>query len=561
MTTGTLNEAPVGRRFILVRTLGEGTFGSVYLADMVSTGGFKRRVALKLLNTNWDPASDAGRRLRDEARLLGRLQHRNIVRVDDLVQVDGRWALLMEYIAGVSLEQLFETAAESGGKLPVAAVLEMCAAIAVALDAAWNATGDDGVPLRVVHRDIKPSNVLLSDLGDVKVLDFGVARAEFVGREAKTERVRYGSIGYMAPERMLGEPETSAGDVYALAVVVCEMVTLTAFGRAELGPDAQERQVARAVAALAAELGPDHAELVEMVRRGLVYEPEKRPSADELHRALRLAIRRASGDDLVTFARAFVPAAIATREKDPVEGTELVEGVTRTTEMPRTTFESSGGTIVAAEPAVPPSRTGPRSLGPMLIIAGVAVMGVLGLGLVGVWALTHSPDTPIVPVSSAPPAAVAVEPAPAPAPVVVGTQVASAAPAEVVVPASAPAPTPTRQSSPPAPAPAGTGTGGGGVSPVPTPAPGASPPPAPETSAPPADVRVLRAAKFTLAGGTGLRVRCGSVSQSGDVSVLLKEFPAGTCTVGTDGGLSTTVKVDAPRGVSCMVEGGALSCS
>ena len=72
------------RTFTVVRTLGEGTFGSVYLADMSSAGGFRRRVALKLLHATWDPQSEAAQRLRDEARLLGRLQHRHIVRVDDL---------------------------------------------------------------------------------------------------------------------------------------------------------------------------------------------------------------------------------------------------------------------------------------------------------------------------------------------------------------------------------------------------------------------------------------------------------------------------------------------
>jgi len=97
-----------GRRFSLLQTLGEGTFGSVYLAEMTSLGGFRKRVALKLLNSNWNPDSDAGRRLRDEARLLGRLNHRNIVRVDDLIRVSGRWALVMEYIEGADLEAISE---------------------------------------------------------------------------------------------------------------------------------------------------------------------------------------------------------------------------------------------------------------------------------------------------------------------------------------------------------------------------------------------------------------------------------------------------------------------
>ena len=196
------------RRFELLRELGSGTFGTVYLADMQSLGGFKKRVALKVLNSQWDDGSDAGRRLRDEARLLGRLRHRCIVSVDDLIRIDGRWGVVMEYIAGADLEHLVNSARDQQQPISQAAALEICAAIAEALHAAYAGDGHDAEALEVVHRDIKPSNVLLTAGGDVKVLDFGIALASFDEREAQTGRVRYGSIPYMAPERILGEPET-----------------------------------------------------------------------------------------------------------------------------------------------------------------------------------------------------------------------------------------------------------------------------------------------------------------------------------------------------------------
>jgi len=275
----------------------------VYLAEMEGQGGFRRKVALKLLNANWEAGSDAGRRLRDEARLLGRLQHRHIVRVDDLVRVEGQWALVMEYIDGADLEVVYTLAKARSQELPPRAVAEIGAAVASALGAAWSAPGDDGQPLRVIHRDIKPSNIRLSETGDVKVLDFGVARADFQGREARTERVRYGSLGYMSPERLLGEPDTPAGDVYALGVVVYELLSLDTFGRCELAPDKQAAQVEKACATLTGLLGAGGTDLVEVVRRCLSYRPEERPEVGSVEAVLRAAARVLPGDDVHGYAR------------------------------------------------------------------------------------------------------------------------------------------------------------------------------------------------------------------------------------------------------------------
>src|SRR5690606_32588899 len=105
---------------------------------------------------------------------------------------------------------------KAGEPFPVPAALAACAAVASALDAAYAGPADGGVPLRLVHRDIKPSNIRLTPDGDLKVLDFGIARADFEGREALTQSIRYGSLRYMAPERRRQEPDGPAGDVYAL---------------------------------------------------------------------------------------------------------------------------------------------------------------------------------------------------------------------------------------------------------------------------------------------------------------------------------------------------------
>ena len=535
----------LGRRsFSVVRTLGEGAFGSVFLADMVSAGGFRRRVALKLLNSTYDPESDAGRRLRDEARLLGRLQHRNIVRVDDLLQLGGRWGLLMEYIPGLDVETLFERARANGVDLPVRAMLQICAATAAALDAAFSAIGDDSHALLVVHRDIKPSNVRLSETGEVKVLDFGVARAEFTGREAKTERVRYGSLGYMAPERILGEPETAAGDVYSLGAMLFELLTLESFGRAELSPEKQAEQVRVAVEKVRAKVGD---EIADVVRQCLSYDGAGRPTARDLEGVLRRAAAKQEGDDVQDFAVAnFGGLGTALGPgPDPAEGMLLEEGTAALPILrsmaPIPTGQSESPTLAVSdleplpEPFVEPPE--PRRTPVAAIAAAIGLVVVLvAAGLA--WRSTVAPpvETP-APVAALAPAPVpAPVPAALPAPAPVDPPVAAPA-AAVVAPTAARPPTASKPAAPVA-------------------APVAA---APVAAAPVSSAPRLRAAKFVLSGGDGISVTCGDVTASGSTNALVRDFPAGTCTV-VVAGKRATVSLDAPGQVNCTLEGEALSC-
>jgi serine/threonine protein kinase len=535
--------------------LGEGSFGSVYLADMEGAGGFKRRVALKLLNDAWDPSSDAGQRMRDEARLLGRLDHPNIVRVDDLVRVNGRWALVMEYVSGADVEAVYALAEKAGEPIPARAAVEICAAAAAALVAAWETPGETGEPLRVVHRDIKPSNVRLTDAGAVKVLDFGVARAEFAGREAHTERVRYGSLGYMAPERVLGGPDAAAGDVYALAVMACELMTLRTFGRAELALERQAIQVDTARDAVEAVVGDGP--LAVLLARSLAYTPEDRPSVSELEAGLRALARDLPGEDLSAYARRILPQLAQSATRAPaLTGTVLEESASggSTFDAPNRVASAtlvfdplhlSETTSLPLDPPAPP----PRAAVPYAV---AGFIGVLLLGALGYVLLTREPAPSIVDAR--------VPPAPS---------VAAPLPALAAVPAVAP-PTPA-----PAPAaelaaepdPIGRTAAArtrraelvGATAPAPEAPAAVAPDPAEVQASASSDPTRLRAAKFTVTGASGIRVACGDVVGTGEASTLLRNFPAGACrvTVGAD---TTTVQLDTPRGVACVVEGGSLTC-
>jgi serine/threonine protein kinase len=300
------------RRFHFIREIASGGFGSVYLAKVMHADGFSRLVAVKLLKNQWSDSEEVARRMRDEARLLGLLRHRNIVDVIDLTSIDGRAAVIMEYLEGVDLRFVVKELVEVGDALPVRSALEMMAAAASALDAAYNRPPIPGdKPLRVIHRDIKPSNIMIDESGLVKVLDFGVARSDIEGRESQTQDLQFGSLEYMAPERLFFEPETPAGDVYALGATLFELLAQDRLGKAKGRPDKHAAFLSERFAALRGKVGLKGgalSELEALLRASLDFEHEKRPTAAEMYQRCKGLARLVDDEDLGSWAeRALAP--------------------------------------------------------------------------------------------------------------------------------------------------------------------------------------------------------------------------------------------------------------
>jgi len=337
------------QQFQIIETVGKGGFGTVYRANMLGPGGFRKAVALKVLNDEMAQRGDFAERLRDEARILGLLNHRAIVRVDGLQQVDGRWTVVMEFVEGVDLKRVLEA-----GPVPVGPALEMIEEVAGALASAYAARGSDGQAVHLLHRDIKPSNIHLTPRGEVKVLDFGVARADFKNRESETRSIFFGSVGYMAPERMDGI-DSHAGDVYSLGVVVAELILGDTLGRSWANPDRHEKHRTDALHRLWA-VCPDR-ELYDIVGQCLSYTPEHRPTAHDLARALR-GVRSRHGEVwLQDWAEEVVPELIRTRppiDSHPSSGTLV--GAPSSTSI----SERRGDTQVDPSALVSQSRSVPQ---------------------------------------------------------------------------------------------------------------------------------------------------------------------------------------------------------
>jgi len=286
-------------RFEVLEVLGSGAEGVVLLAhdrEDASQEPLGLKVARRL-----GADRDAVARLRDEARILAWLCHHNIVQVHRLLEKDGVPIVVMEYVEGASaIEQLIR---QRDG-LPPAVAVEIALRSAVALEAAYNAPGPDGRPMRIVHRDIKPANLLVSVDGRVKVVDFGIATGAF-DESVPEDGGFMGTPGYVAPERRNGGADTPAVDVYALGASLYAMLT----GRLLV----QSMSAADHDASVLRGLDPVPPALRDIVARMCRYEPGQRPSLEALVEHLDHARAALGPPDMRAYAAAHVAPLLAAR--------------------------------------------------------------------------------------------------------------------------------------------------------------------------------------------------------------------------------------------------------
>lgn len=388
--------AAAGRRYRVHQPVGRGGFGTVYRADMLGEDGFVRPVALKVLNREVAESGEVASRFRDEARVLGLLRHRAIVQVDGLVSLGDRQALVMEYIDGADLGRVMAL-----GPVPAGPAVEVVGEVANALDVASHQPGPDGQPLGLLHRDIKPSNIRLTPAGEVKVLDFGVARAEFGNREAHTKSYLLGSDGYMAPERFEAE-DGPASDIYSLGVVLLEMLTGKPFGPTSIRPAKLSGRVDAALATVE-DLPPD---LTDLVRAMMRFEHEERPTAAEVERRCWELRRALPAPRLRDFTRTVVTEAAAKPVDTPVDdlsGRVLAESGSGHTPVP------------PVAPSLPDSSEWDEEDPTVVVVAGGRSHRNLAALSPPSPAVPPAPDATPVPHRPAPPVVPSVEPESRPA--------------------------------------------------------------------------------------------------------------------------------------------------
>ena len=198
----------------------------LFLARSLREGPTKNRhVVLKRIARERAADTQFVQMFLDEARLAAQLRHPNIAQVFDIGRLGASYYFTMEYVHGATVEDLIEKATERRAQLPVDAILSILFGTAAGLSHAHERTGNDGKPLGIVHRDISPSNLMASYDGHVKVVDFGVAKAQMVGRpETQVGEIK-GKVGYLSPEQCRLQKLDARSDLYSLGVVAWEMLT------------------------------------------------------------------------------------------------------------------------------------------------------------------------------------------------------------------------------------------------------------------------------------------------------------------------------------------------
>ncbi|WP_225412632.1 serine/threonine protein kinase [Stigmatella hybrida] len=209
-------------KYELLRKIASGGMGQVFLAR--ERGGVERLVVLKLILPHLAEDDEFLNMFVEEARLVGRLRHPNLVTILDLLEIEGRQCLAMEYVQGDDLRRVDKQARLKGQLLPPGLVLRVISEAAAGLDYAHQARDAQGQPLKLVHRDVSPQNILVGFDGGVKIIDFGVAKAAGSSQQTATGVLK-GKYPYMSPEQASGQAIDGRSDQFALGVVMWELLT------------------------------------------------------------------------------------------------------------------------------------------------------------------------------------------------------------------------------------------------------------------------------------------------------------------------------------------------
>jgi len=256
--------------------------------------GFEKRVAVKILNAEHFERPEIHQLFIDEARLAARLNHPNICQVFDFGVEEGLYYLVMEYVEGLRVIDLLRARSRRPAAMPPHLAARVIADAARGLHHAHELRSPEGTLLNVVHRDVSPDNIIVSYDGNIKLLDFGIARWAERASVTRHKTVR-GKASYMSPEQVRGESVDRRADIFALGIVLFELLTGRRLFQGESfieTLEAVEKQPIPDVRRLFPELDEG---LAHVVRRALQREAQARfASAEELTLELELVIRRLS---------------------------------------------------------------------------------------------------------------------------------------------------------------------------------------------------------------------------------------------------------------------------
>ncbi|MFT3840983.1 MAG: serine/threonine-protein kinase [Myxococcaceae bacterium] len=387
-------------RYSLLRKIADGGTGEVFLANMEGSAGFKRMVVLKRVKPNLWADQKFREMLIDEAHISMALHHSNIVQVLDLGVAGGRYFLAFELVDGWTLSQIVTRARKAGMEIPQNLALHVMAETCRALAYAHGKT-QKGEPMGIVHRDVTPQNVLLSEQGEVKLSDFGIAKAASRLTVSQIGQVK-GKPAFMSPEQATGLELDGRSDLFAVGVMLYWLLVgeLPFLGATDLESLAK---VARGQFTPPEKKKPDlQKPLLKLITKALERDVKKRfQNAEEMLAELESIQRKVLTPAGQTELKAWLSELAKKDNQKPISHTDATLPPMKLQEedsQPIELIDESDFVAVTTQPAEGlPARMVVPPAGPAEGAGGRILIGVISLGLVsaGAWYLLRPKEQPV----------------------------------------------------------------------------------------------------------------------------------------------------------------------
>ncbi len=329
-------------RYALFDQLAAGGMATVHLGRLLGPGGFGRTVAVKRLHTHYVNDQEFCTMFMDEARIVARIRHPNVVPMVDVVESTKGLFLVMEYVHGESLSKLMRTARAQKKVIPPKIVSAIVHGVLLGLHGAHETKGASGDLINVVHRDVSPQNVMVGADGIARVLDFGIAKAAGRAQVTREGQIK-GKLAYMAPEQIRGQVDRRA-DVFAASVVLWE-----ALASRRLHEGLKEVEIVTRVVSgkfpppseFAADIGDA---LDAIVAKGLAPDPKKRyATAKEMALELEKRVELASPSEVAAWVGELAHDVLATRAEKVAAMEAASTSLRPSMSVPPSSIAQSGG--------------------------------------------------------------------------------------------------------------------------------------------------------------------------------------------------------------------------
>ena len=360
------------QRYRIIERIAAGGMAEVYRAESAGLEGFKKIVAIKRVLPHLSEKKQFIGMFLDEARTSAHLSHSNCVQVFDIGVGDNTYFIVMEFVDGSDLKAIIEHRRSRGQRVPLEAACLICQKTCEGLAYAHEVTDTKGKKLGIVHRDMSPPNVLITRHGEVKIADFGLAKANSQLERSEPGIIK-GKFSYLSPEAAMGEPVDHRTDIFAIGIMLWEMLAGRRLFLGETDLDTvRQVQAARipSLSQLNSEVTP---ELERIVQKSLARDPAQRyQSARDLGRDLITHLFRighpVSSFDISTLVREAMVARDSDRrhkkkdDKVSIIGSLIDEAMVEFTSLDAP-VKRSDGSVVSAPKDKGPGGASPLNLG------------------------------------------------------------------------------------------------------------------------------------------------------------------------------------------------------